>query len=90
MLGISLLFVSFCSKYNPALYPGYDVLNPNAEVQENPLSIVEVTEEGKVVIHQDAEVGPGLYFIVNKAFMMWVFELKEEVKRLKKHIRVPF
>jgi len=58
-------------------------------VQKNPVSILELTEEGKIVIHQDTGVGPGMYFIVDRAFMVWVLELKEEIKRLRKLIKVP-
>ena len=61
------LIISGCTHYDPTLYPGYDVLNPSAEVRLNPL---EITEDGNM--------------IVNEAFMLWVYELKEEIKRLRK------
>lgn len=56
-----------CSRYNPALYPSYDVLNPGPEVRLNPLAF---TDDGNVV--------------VNKAFILWVDELKREILKLRK------
>jgi len=64
------LIISSCTHYDPTLYPGYDVLNPSAEVRLNP---IEFTEDGNV--------------IVNEAFMLWVYELKEEIKRLRKLVK---
>lgn len=61
------LSFSACTNYNPALYPGYDVLNPSPEVKACPLS---VTDDGN--------------FVVNQAFLMWVKDLKLEIKRLRK------
>lgn len=55
-----------CHKYNPALYPSYDVLNPGPEVRINPLSF---DKDGNA--------------IVNQAFILWVYELKEEIKKLR-------
>ena len=63
------------------------MLNPGEEVRKNPLSVVEVTEEGEIEILLDTPVGPGRYFIVNQAFMMWVFELREEIKKIRKLIK---
>ena len=79
-----MLFGNFCSTYNPAVYTGYDILQPNEDVQKNPLSVIEVAEDGEVEILLDTEIGPGVYFIVAEAFMMWVFELKNEVLKLRK------
>ena len=64
------LIISGCTHYDPTLYPGYDVLNPNEEVRKNPLGF---TDNGNV--------------IVNEAFMLWVYELKEEIKRLRKLVK---
>lgn len=44
----SLTSVS-CSRYNPALYPSYDVLNPGPEVRANPLAF---TEDGNLIVNQ--------------------------------------
>jgi hypothetical protein len=38
-----------CSRYNPALYPSYDVLNPGPEVRLNPLAF---TEDGNLIVNQ--------------------------------------
>ena len=53
-IGISLLFVSSflvtssCSRYDPNLYPGYDVLRPSATVE-----IIAFTEDGNVIVSPD-------------------------------------
>ena len=86
-MAILLLSGNGCTKYNPSLFPSYDVLNPGEEVRKNPLAVAEITEEGELIIHEDVLVGPGVYFIVDKAFMMWVFELKEEIKKLRKLVK---
>lgn len=83
---ILLIFVSFflssCTAYNPSMYPSYDVLNPGPEVRLNPIGFVTpgtmIEVDGKKV--EAAET----YTVVNDAFMMWVFELKEEIKKLRK------
>jgi len=72
MLLISCFLISSCTHYDPTLYTGYDILNPNEEVRKNPLGF---TEDGNV--------------IVNEAFILWVYELKREVERLRKLIRMP-
>jgi hypothetical protein len=46
---IFCLGYSTCTNYNPALYPGYDVLNPNDTVRENPL---RMTDDGYFVVNQ--------------------------------------
>lgn len=40
---------SACSRYNPSLYPSYDVLNPGPEVRANPLAF---TEDGNLIVNQ--------------------------------------
>ena len=87
ILAISLPFASSCTKYNPALYPSYDVLNPNESVRKNPLAVAEVTPEGEIKIHKDSSFLPGKYFIVDQAFMMWVYELKQEILKIRKLIK---
>lgn len=37
-----------CSKYNPSLYPSYDVLNPGEKVRENPLAF---TADGNLIVN---------------------------------------
>lgn len=82
-----MLSASSCSKYNPALYPSYDILNPGEAVRRNPIAIAVIKADGQIEMYKDTLVGPGNYFIVDEAFMMWVFELKEEVKKLKKLVK---
>lgn len=72
LVGMLALTLVGCTHYNPALYPGYDVLNPSAAVRTNPLSISEdpITHEA--------------VFIVNSDFLAWVEDLKLEILRLRK------
>lgn len=65
------MICSACHSYNPTLYPGYDVLNPSEEVKKNPLGFI------------DDETGAH-NAIVNQAFMLWVYELKQEIIKLRK------
>ena len=37
-----------CSRYNPALFVSYDVLNPGPEVRLNPLAF---TEDGNLIVN---------------------------------------
>lgn len=67
-----LLVLAGCTRYNPALYPSYDVLNPGPEVRKNPLSISEDPATHEPV------------FIVNAQFLLWVDELKAEILKLRK------
>jgi hypothetical protein len=61
-----------CSRYNPALYVSYDVLNAGEAVRKNPLQVIE-----DPVTHEPL-------FVVNGAFLMWVDELKQEIVKLRK------
>lgn len=72
LVGMLLLTLVGCTHYNPALYPGYDVLNPSDAVRANPLSISE-----DPITHESI-------FAVNTAFLQWVDDLKQEVLRLRK------
>ena len=45
---ISLGFV-VCTQYDPNLWTGYDILNPNEEVRKNPLGF---TDEGYAIVNQ--------------------------------------
>jgi len=93
---ISLLFViSFSTPcrtipYNPSLFPSYDVLNPGPAVRLNPLGISVPGANGAVEIAWDktaeGQSRIGL-FIVNKDFLMWVYELKAEVLELRKGLK---
>lgn len=89
-----LLFVlicltySACTAYNPSLYTGYDILNPSADVRANPLGTVDhdaETSAWEVIWDDIRRPDPAQsYFIVDTAFIQWVGELKEEVKKLRK------
>jgi hypothetical protein len=46
LLAVVLSFAG-CSRYNPALYPSYDVLNLGPEVRKNPLGF---TEDGNLIV----------------------------------------
>jgi hypothetical protein len=64
------LICSGCHGYDPTLYPGYDVLNPNEEVKKNPLGFDKDNNA-----------------IVNEAFMLWVYELKQEIIKLREKLK---
>lgn len=72
LVGMLVITLVGCTRYNPALYPGYDVLNPSDAVRVNPLSISE-----DPITHDSV-------FAVNSAFLMWVEDLKREIIRLRK------
>ena len=82
---ILLLCVSFglsnCTSYNPAMYASYDVLNPGPEVRKNPIGWVV---DGKIVNDKGEEIKIEKGIIVNEAFSVWVYELKEEIEKLQK------
>ena len=86
-IGILSLFASYflivnsCVSYDPNLYTGYDILNPSAEVRENPIAWVE---NGEVVNDEGVKVDIAKGVVVNEAFLLWVYELKEEIKKLRK------
>ena len=42
-----ILGLTSCSRYNPALYPSYDVLNPGPEVRKNPIAF---TADGNLIV----------------------------------------
>jgi hypothetical protein len=79
---LALLTLYACTAYNPSMYSGYDILAPSDEVQANPLGYIIVGTEiiangGKVLIEEDC-------WVITDDFLMWVLELKEEVKKLRK------
>ena len=49
MFASCCLSVASCTAYNPALFQGYDVLNPGPEVTINP---IRTTEDGYFVVNQ--------------------------------------
>lgn len=63
------------------------MLDPSEAVRANPLSIMTITDDFKVEIVENTITEPGTYFIVDKAFLMWTWELKEEVARLRKLVK---
>ena len=75
ILCVSFGLITSCTGYNPSFYPSYDVLNPGPEVQINPIAWVK---DGKVVDDADKEIMIQDGIVVNEAFSLWVFELKEE------------
>ena len=75
------LTISSCSRYDPSLYPSYDVLNPGEEVRKNPVGWIE---NGKVVNDAGEEIFIEKGVIVNEAFSQWVVELRKEIVRLRK------
>jgi hypothetical protein len=45
---ILALALPSCVRYNPALFPSYDVLNPGPEVRLNPIGF---TADGNVIVN---------------------------------------
>lgn len=56
-------------------------MNPGPEVLLNPIGWVE---DGKVVNDAGVEIHIEKGIVVNEAFSLWVYELKEEIKKLRK------
>lgn len=83
LLLFGIFFLSSnCTSYNPALYPSYDVLNPGPEVTANPYGIAQIQDGGSYVIILDSTLEhTESYFLINKAFIQWVAELKAEIKK---------
>ena len=84
------LSISACTKYNPAFYPSYDVLNPGEEVKKNPYGTITFLPDGTHVASIDhfVEVEEA-YFLINAIFLQHYRELWEEVKKLRKLIKQP-
>ncbi len=77
-----------CTKYNPSFYPSYDVLNPGEKVRRNPLTIVEMTDQGIVPKTSAAALEIGKrYFLVDEHFMQHYNELWREVERLRRIVK---
>jgi hypothetical protein len=49
ILCVSFFFCNSCSRYNPSLYPSYDVLNPGPEVRLNPLGF---DKDGNIIVNE--------------------------------------
>ena len=88
ILGLSvivfLIQTNSCTSYNPALYPGYDVLNPSDVVKENPIAYIDV-KDGEIVNIEwvNESVEDGKYNLINDAFFQWTYDLKQEIKKLR-------
>ena len=79
---ITLFLLFFCcTTYHPSFFPSYDVLNPGIEVRINPIAWIEnneiVNDDGKKI-----SVIKGI--VVNDAYILWTYELKQEIIRLRK------
>ncbi len=70
-------------RYNPSLYPSYDVLNPGPEVRANPVGFVAA--DGRALDEKGQILAAGT--VVNDAFLLWVHELKEEVEKLRLELK---
>ena len=77
------LITNSCVSYDPTLYQGYDILNPGPEVRANPLGWVEA---GIIVNDKGEKVDIMTGIVINEAFLLWVYELKEEVKKLRQEL----
>jgi hypothetical protein len=88
---IFCLSLSGCHSYNPALYPSYDVLQPGTDVKINPLGFTIIdASTGAVTIKWEPaaeSISKDNLALVNQAFMLWVYELKEEVKKLREELK---
>ena len=78
------LVLNNCVRPNPSLYPIKDVLVPNEEVQKCPIGWVK---DGKIVNDAGEEIFLTDGIVVNEAFSIWVWELREEIKRLRKLVK---
>ena len=86
--GLIFLSISACTKYNPALYPSYDVLNPGEEVKKNPCGTITFLPDGTHIASIDHFVeAEEAYFLINAIFLQHYRELWEEVKKLRKLIK---
>ena len=73
------LLLSSCHSYNPSLFASFDVLNPGPEVRMNPIG--SVGPDGRAVDEKGRVLTDGL--VVNQAFILWVYELKAEIVKLR-------
>jgi len=84
----SVLFLSLilflgvsCGRFNPSLFPSYDPLRPGSEVQ----ILGSVNEVGWAVDDKGQVLKEGI--VVNQAFLLWVYELQQEIIKLRKAIK---
>ena len=78
---LTICFLSHsCTPYDPTLYPSYNILNPGPEVTINPIAWIK---DGRIEDRDHNEIYILDGIVVNEAFMMWVYELKEEVEKLR-------
>lgn len=79
LLFVSLFLAGTTScKISPALYPSYDVLRPGESVQ----ILGYVTPDGKAIDDKGQLLTDGV--VVNQSFLIWVYELKSEIEKLRK------
>jgi hypothetical protein len=77
------LAINSCVSYDPTLYQGYDILNPGPDVRKNPLGWVE---SGIIVNDLGEKIDIMKGVVINEAFLLWAYELKEEVKKLRQEL----
>ena len=77
---LTICFLSHsCTPYDPTLYPSYNILNPGPEVTINPIAWIK---DGRIEDRDHNEIYITDGIVVNEAFMIWAYELKEEVEKL--------
>jgi len=84
MLAALMVLGNSCTSYNPALYPGYDVLNPSDK--DSPMAIV-IYNGSQWVVEWAPTFKPDkteVYYVVKQAFLQWNKELFLEVERLRR------
>lgn len=57
------------------------MLNPGPEVRANPVAWIE---DSKIVDDDGKEVSVIKGVVVNEAYVLWVYELQEEIKKLRR------
>jgi hypothetical protein len=80
-LALVLFLGVSCVRYNPSLFPSYDPLKPGAEVQ----ILGSVNEVGWAMDDKGQILKEGI--VVNQAFLIWVYELQQEIRKLRKAIK---
>jgi len=82
VIALFLILLS-CTAYHPSFFPSdvYDILNPGVEVQLNPIAWIE---DNKIINDDGKEITVNKGIVVNDAFILWTYELKQEVIRLRK------
>jgi len=75
-----LVGITSC-KFNPSLFPSYDVLRPGPEVQ----ILGYVTPDGKALDDKGQLLTDGI--VINQAMVIWIYELKAEITKLRKQVK---